>query len=95
MASIPYVVPRQIVPNQYGQTPDTLATPFCATGLPHPDGGLLRCDVCAKEFREQKYLTRHMTVHSGYKPFQCQYCDYKCNRKDNLKTHVFIRHVQK
>ncbi|XP_053623297.1 gastrula zinc finger protein XlCGF57.1-like [Plodia interpunctella] len=42
-----------------------------------------QCDACQKRFRRQSAMKiRYM------KPFQCELCDYRCNRKPNLLNHM-------
>lgn len=36
-----------------------------------------------------------MIVHSGEKPFKCEFCDVRCTMKANLKSHVRIKHTFK
>lgn len=36
-----------------------------------------------------------MIVHSGEKPFKCEFCDVRCTMKGNLKSHVRIKHTFK
>ena len=41
-------------------------------------------------------MIKHMrTDHPDKKLFQCDSCDYKCNRKPNLKTHKAAKHDKK
>ncbi|XP_052763121.1 B-cell CLL/lymphoma 6 member B protein-like isoform X9 [Mya arenaria] len=46
---------------------------------------------CGKKYSRKFSFDRHMTVHTGEKAFRCTMCNYACNRRDNLKTHM-IRH---
>ncbi|XP_077634445.1 zinc finger protein 64 [Crocuta crocuta] len=33
-----------------------------------------------------------MRVHSGEKPFKCEFCNVRCTMKGNLKSHIRIKH---
>ncbi|XP_054710151.1 zinc finger protein 813-like [Uloborus diversus] len=50
------------------------------------------CDICSKYFKQRRYLLRHLLIHSTKSKFQCAYCYKTFNRKDNLQTHLRVRH---
>jgi uncharacterized Zn-finger protein len=49
----------------------------------------LTCKICGKLFQRQEHLIRHFRVHSGEKPFACDFpgCTKRFSRKDNLSQH--------
>ena len=47
-----------------------------------------KCEECSEAFKTKQHLDRHMTTHTGEKPFACPHCDYRTARKDDLKKHI-------
>ncbi|KAJ1340331.1 hypothetical protein BSLG_005033 [Batrachochytrium salamandrivorans] len=45
-----------------------------------PNGPLLRCPQCDKEFSKPYSLKSHMVVHSGIKPHSCEECGHFCSQ---------------
>lgn len=50
--------------------------------------GHLQCPMCDFRARYPSSLTRHMTTHSGDKPYSCSYCDYSATQKEHLERHM-------
>ena len=50
------------------------------------------CPFCSVTFDHRKNMERHIMIHTGEKPFQCQFCDYSANRKYSLTSHMRWKH---
>lgn len=56
----------------------------------HPDESEIQsfaCTVCNKVFKKTSYLQRHMTLHSGQRPYSCPYCDKSFRLPNVLMKH--------
>ena len=51
------------------------------------------CRICGKVFPSQSHLARHMRMHTGEKPFKCDFCDQRCTQKSSLKAHIRRYHT--
>ena len=55
----------------------------------------VQCDHCSKVLANKFKLTRHLrSAHSKERLLQCNFCDHKDSRNDNLKTHIKNNHSQ-
>ncbi|XP_046404035.1 zinc finger protein 814-like isoform X2 [Ischnura elegans] len=51
--------------------------------------GVFVCDICGKVFDAKHVLSLHVNrVHTGRKPKECNYCDYKSTSEANVKRHM-------
>jgi len=69
--------------------------------LPAPETVLLagtifhnghQCDVCPKSFKKKSDLVKHSYVHTGERPFGCEFCSYRTTQKGHLKVHKQRKH---
>lgn len=54
-----------------------------------------KCPVCPKTFAYQSLLRRHLTSHTGERPFPCPYCPHRSQQKANLEQHMATHGVFK
>ncbi len=48
----------------------------------------VQCDYCGKKFSEERKMLYHVdAVHLGVKPYQCELCDFKATRPEQVKNH--------
>lgn len=47
-----------------------------------------KCSFCGKTFRTPGLLQRHITCHTGEKPFECTTCGKSFRQKGSLQTHM-------
>ncbi|GAB6026155.1 hypothetical protein CHUAL_012357 [Chamberlinius hualienensis] len=55
----------------------------------HLEGEVHKCDECGTRCADKGTLARHMYIHTGLKPYQCE----KCKKQFSRKYHLF-RHMQ-
>ncbi|XP_051970259.1 myoneurin [Xyrauchen texanus] len=53
------------------------------------------CNECGNLFSELSSLRRHMRIHKGIKPYQCQLCTRSFRQGNQLKTHMRIHTGEK
>ena len=51
------------------------------------------CPFCSKIMQQPSWLKRHILIHTGEKPFCCEFCDYKTNQKGHLEKHMRRKHM--
>ena len=54
--------------------------------------GQYGCPFCPKIMKNTQGIKRHIMIHTGEKPFSCQFCQYSSNRNSNLRSHMKNAH---
>ena len=59
----------------------------------HSVGNSRECSVCGKKFTNKSHFVEHSRIHTGEKPFKCNLCVTKFNRKHDLHRHYLKKHM--
>lgn len=52
------------------------------------------CNVCGSTYKRRDKLIRHQKYECGKEPqFQCPQCPHRSKRKDQLTTHIAVKHI--
>ncbi|XP_016295530.1 gastrula zinc finger protein XlCGF8.2DB-like, partial [Sinocyclocheilus anshuiensis] len=57
--------------------------------------GSFTCTQCGKSFSEKSKFNRHMTVHTGEKPYTCTQCGKGFSQKTNRNRHMTVHTGEK
>ena len=51
------------------------------------------CNTCGISFDFKSQLEMHERIHTGHKPFKCEFCERAFTQKGNLRSHM-ITHMK-
>ena len=46
------------------------------------------CPFCTKMSKTIAHAKQHIIIHTGEKPFRCNYCEHTANQKSNIQRHM-------
>ena len=52
------------------------------------------CEICGKAFKSNWYLTTHLRIHTGEKPFHCTKCTSSFADRSHFAQHVKHKHEE-
>ncbi|KAA0189659.1 hypothetical protein HAZT_HAZT008892 [Hyalella azteca] len=81
-----------------GGSPPHATCPVNLSSLPPiaPNGSERQsysCPLCGKQFGQPYNLRRHMSTHTGDRPFQCPHCEYAASQNVHLDKHIRRIHL--
>ncbi|CAH1241594.1 ZFP62 [Branchiostoma lanceolatum] len=65
---------------------------YWTPGRPRRGRTFHTCHICGKVFRRPSEVQRHLRVHTGEQPFQCDLCYRRFNDKSNWRNHMIRVH---
>ncbi|KAK8741819.1 hypothetical protein OTU49_002423 [Cherax quadricarinatus] len=52
------------------------------------------CRFCGKHCETPSQLAIHLRAHTGERPYNCPFCDYRATQKHHVKSHLQRRHKE-
>jgi KRAB domain-containing zinc finger protein len=48
----------------------------------------VKCKLCDKLFETERYMKKHLAIHTAKRSFPCKHCNYAARRKTELVLHM-------
>lgn len=84
---------QQLIPSYQSNT-NTLEPIDIPSSSSTDQNRMYGCPLCSVTMNHRHNMINHIRTHTGEKPFQCSYCEYRASQKSTLIKHVTIRHHQ-
>lgn len=57
------------------------------------ESGNFPCDACHRVYKYKRNLQQHRKYECNKEPsFSCQFCPYRAKKRNNLKSHMVLKH---